>query len=125
MAKIINLYKNSNHTEKDVLRRIEEEKARVDLDETKRDNSRKDDIHKLYIRDSNTSNLFKNINQCILLLSKGTALIFTIFLVVISIINYLNHIPIPNKLIMSIPVSATFITDIPNDICKIFKKTPP
>lgn len=121
MTKIINLYKHSNIPESGTLHRKEEEK----LDELKRENARKADIHKLYLRDSNTSHLFKNINQIILLLSKGTALIFTIFLVVISIINYLNHIPIPNRLIMSIPVSATFITDIPNDICKFFKKTPP
>lgn len=125
MAKIIKLHKNISLPESDVLRRTNEEKAQEDLDERKRENARKDDIHQQNIRDSNTNHIFKKINQSILLLSKITALIFTIFLVFASINNYFDGILIPNELLLGIPVSATFITDIPNDICKIFKKTPP
>ncbi len=116
---------NNNLVETEGLQQIKIKSALLDLKIKKRDNLRKDDIHKQQIRDSNTNHVFKIINQCILIISKLTALIFTIFLVCLSINNYINHIPIQNELKAALPISAAFITDIPNDIIKYFRKSPP
>lgn len=125
MGKIIELNKNINLPEKDRLRRIEVENAQEDLDQKKRENSQKAKIHELDVRDRNTNNIFRIINQSILSLSKITALIFTIFLVGVVIHNYVNHIPIQNELKAGIPIFAVFTTNIPNSIINFFKKSPP
>ena len=49
MGKIMDLNKNNNQTETDVLQRIEEEKAQVDLDETKQANLRKKHLHYIFL----------------------------------------------------------------------------
>lgn len=114
MGKIIPLNKPKSSYKLDDKRRIQIETDQLDLDEKKRENSRKDEIHKLDVRDRNLKYFRK--------------LFFTIIfglLCLIQFIGYLiNNIPISRETTLSI----AFISCInfnPKDLLTYFKKPPP
>lgn len=112
MGKIIEL--NNNHFKSVVLRKIEEESALEDLNQKKRENSQKVDIHNLDVRDRNLK-YFKN-------------LVFTIIFVFLFLIQFKNYflynISISRETVVGIAF-ISFLNINPKNILTYFKKTPP
>lgn len=112
MGKIIEL--NNNHFKSVVLRKIEEESTQEDLDQKKRENSQKVDIHNLDVRDRNLK-YYKN-------------LVFTIFFVFLCLIQFKNYFLYNVSISRETVVGIAFISCLninPKNILTYFKKTPP
>ncbi len=89
------------------------------------------DLDEFYTRERlfHIQNMDRDIRErdtyfIIKIISKGIAIFFTICFGFIAIFNYVNNIPIPTEIKIGVPLSAGFISDIPNTLLSIFKKSP-
>lgn len=58
-------------------------------------------------------------------ITMGITIVFTISFGFISILNYINNIPIPIEIKIGISLASSLIGDFPNNINNFLKKTPP